>query len=425
MKRFIYLCLITVVCHCAQAQNITRIEYAFDTDPGYGLATPVSFTPESNLAIATTLDFTGLSEGIHILYIRAMDDSSRWGNTIAKPIVVDNILPANVIMAEYFIDTDPGIGNGIAVSIPPSTSLVSTFSIDVSGVSPGMHILYIRLKDEAGQWSLTNSKVFFNEGSTMGDVSQIEYFFDSDPGFGNGVAVYPTPGQQISEIFDISTTSLTGGTHRVYIRSKDVNGTWSQTESQLFTIVDMKVYLEGLYDPGTGAMRKAMDDSGEHFGGTTADMIDIKVTEAASPSTIAGVTTNVLLNQNGTCQPILNRIPEGDYYLAVKHRNSIETWTSAPVNLGTAPVSWDFTDDIGKAYGNNLKEMSGTFVIYGGDVNQDGAADGLDMIALENQAANFGAGYLPEDINGDGSTDALDMIVLDNNAAAFVAAVLP
>ncbi len=425
MKRFIYLCLIAMVSHCAQAQNITRVEYAIDTDPGYGLATPVSITPGSNLAITTTLDFTGLTEGIHILYLRAMDDSSRWGNTIVKPFIVDNISPVNVIMAEYFIDSDPGIGNGIAVSIPPSTSIVHSFPIDVTGISPGIHIIYLRLKDEAGQWSLTNSKVFFIEGSSMGDVSQIEYFFDTDPGFGNGIAVNPTPGQQISEIFNISTTSLTGGTHRVYIRTKDVNGTWSQTESQLFTIVDMKIYLEGLYDPGTGAMLKTMDETGEHYTGTTADMIDIKATEAASPSTIAGVTTNVMLNQNGTCQPILNRIPEGDYYLSVIHRNSIETWTSTPVTLGTSPVSWDFTDNAGNAFGDNLKEVAGVYVIYGGDVNQDGAVDGLDMIDVENQAANFGAGYISEDINGDGSVDALDMIILDNNAAAFVSAVLP
>jgi hypothetical protein len=47
------------------------------------------------------------------------------------------------------------------------------------------------------------------------------------------------------------------------------------------------------------------------------------------------------------------------------------------------------------------------------------------MIDVENQAANFGAGYISEDINGDGSVDALDMIILDNNAAAFAAAVLP
>jgi hypothetical protein len=47
------------------------------------------------------------------------------------------------------------------------------------------------------------------------------------------------------------------------------------------------------------------------------------------------------------------------------------------------------------------------------------------MIPVDNLAAAFGGGYIPEDINGDGSIDALDMIILDNNAAAFISAVFP
>jgi hypothetical protein len=115
----------------------------------------------------------------------------------------------------------------------------------------------------------------------------------------------------------------------------------------------------------------------------------------------------------------------GSYYLTVKHRNSIETVSALPLTLSGTSISYDFTDNAGKAFGDNMKAVDGIYVLYGGDVNQDGVVDGLDMIPVDNQAANFGTGYIPEDINGDGSIDALDMIVLDNNAAGFIAAVLP
>jgi hypothetical protein len=79
-----------------------------------------------------------------------------------------------------------------------------------------------------------------------------------------------------------------------------------------------------------------------------------------------------------------------------------------------------------KAYGDNLKQMpDGEYVLYGGDTNQDGTIDQLDMIDVGSHADSFGAGYISEDINGDGIVDALDMIILDNNAAAFVTVILP
>jgi hypothetical protein len=88
-------------------------------------------------------------------------------------------------------------------------------------------------------------------------------------------------------------------------------------------------------------------------------------------------------------------------------------------------VQYDFTQQLSSAYGNNLKPLSSYFGIYGGDTNQDGVVDGLDMIPVDNQAAGFGTGYIPEDMNGDGSIDALDMILLENNAAAFISFVSP
>jgi hypothetical protein len=88
-------------------------------------------------------------------------------------------------------------------------------------------------------------------------------------------------------------------------------------------------------------------------------------------------------------------------------------------------VNYDFTANKTSAFGENLKLVTGKYVIYSGDANQDGVVDGLDMIPVDNEAANFGTGYIPEDINGDGSIDALDMIILDNNAAEFVSTVKP
>jgi hypothetical protein len=108
------------------------------------------------------------------------------------------------------------------------------------------------------------------------------------------------------------------------------------------------------------------------------------------------------------------------FYIVVKHRNSLETWSSAPVTPTNGLAQYDFTKQINSAFGNNLKPLGSYFGHYSGDVNQDGMLDGLDMIQIGNQANIFGVGYLPEDLNGDGSIDALDMILLDNNSGMSI-----
>ncbi|MBK7031498.1 MAG: hypothetical protein IPH45_20920 [Bacteroidales bacterium] len=47
------------------------------------------------------------------------------------------------------------------------------------------------------------------------------------------------------------------------------------------------------------------------------------------------------------------------------------------------------------------------------------------MIAVDNDNAAFGVGYIPTDCDGSGGIDATDMILVDNNNAAFVGCALP
>jgi hypothetical protein len=58
-----------------------------------------------------------------------------------------------VLKAEYFIDDDPGFGKAheIMVSTPGKDVTIET-NINLTGLVEGDHILYLRAKDEAGQW---------------------------------------------------------------------------------------------------------------------------------------------------------------------------------------------------------------------------------------------------------------------------------
>ena len=128
-----------------------------------------------------------------------------------------------------------------------------------------------------------------------------------------------------------------------------------------------------------------------------------------------------------------NSITADNYYLDVRYRhsvefrNSVQTWSANPVSI--APYNggvYDFTTSLSQAFGDNQVLTSGTTIsFYNGDVNQDNVIDGGDGSELDNDAANFEAGYLNTDLDGNDIVDGSDGAIVDNNAANFVSAVLP
>ena len=49
---------------------------------------------------------------------------------------------ANLAEAEYFVDVDPGYGDGTAVTLTAGTTATQQFTVPTAGLSPGMHTLY-------------------------------------------------------------------------------------------------------------------------------------------------------------------------------------------------------------------------------------------------------------------------------------------
>lgn len=239
----------------AAPQNIVAAEYFIDNDPGFGNGTPLSFTQGVNVTInATNINTTGLSNGVHRIGIRTRSGEGRWSLTEFKEFVVDYdpaypnapTIPDNIIAAEYFIDTDPGIGNGQPISIVAAVTINNAIaSINTTGLSDGVHRLYIRTKSNEGRWSLTNLSNFIVDSDPPYPASPVapqniiaaEYFIDTDPGFGNGQSISITPGLDVVDVVaSVNTTGLTNGIHRFYLRTRSNEGRWSLTNVQDFAV---------------------------------------------------------------------------------------------------------------------------------------------------------------------------------------------
>jgi len=225
---------------------------------------------------------------------------------------------------------------------------------------------------------------------------------------------------RVREIYSFGISTFDPCNNYYFGETEDYNVVISNTNK----IVGLTALLQGLYS-GSGTMNQAYNETGPQFGAGIADQITVELHNAADYSMVEYSISNVNLGTNGKAiLPVPSFYP-GSYYITIKHRNSIETTTASPVSLAGGIINHAF-DGPSKAFGGNLLLLAdGTYVIYGGDVNQDGLIDSSDMIAVDNDASGFTSGYLSTDTNGDGLIDSSDMILVDNNAGNFIGTILP
>jgi len=230
----VVLCLFFVLPQL-EAQQINYAEYFFDNDPGRGNGTPVSITQANTIDANYSISTTGLSSGIHFLYFRFKDTDARWSLVNSKLLyITTNLSNTNITAAEYFYDTDPGLGSGTSVSLTSGATVDFNKSISTSGISAVIHFLYFRVKNADGLWSLTDSKLMYiTESSTINNIVAAEYFFDNDPGFGNAAALSVLAGDTVNISSTISISALSSGLHYLNVRVKNADGIWSLTTNQL------------------------------------------------------------------------------------------------------------------------------------------------------------------------------------------------
>ncbi len=230
MKQLSLILLLVWFYIAGLAQSVSQLEYFVDTDAGPGNNTLVNLAPVADGSFSFTVNVAGIPIGYHKLYIRTRDSDGNWSLTSRRNIEVASLTTKNVVAAEYFYDTDPGIGNAVSITVISGADLTQNFITNTSALSPGYHKLYIRTLDTDGNWSLTsrrNIEVPFPEGN---GINAAEYFIDTDPGVGNGTIINLSA-QSTDSIFNFnaSTAGLAPGYHKLYIRTQDLQGKWSLT----------------------------------------------------------------------------------------------------------------------------------------------------------------------------------------------------
>ena len=202
-------------------------------------------------------------------------------------------------------------------------------------------------------------------------------------------------------------------------------GSYDSTAGMLMSVIkynykpyelSLKLYIQGFYNSVTNSMISDTARAYLRFGFSPYEILDSSISVLNTSGTGVYKFDNNLLAYDGL------------YYLQVKHRNSIETWSGNFLTFTAGLGSYDFTSSASMAFGSNQIQADASpvrFAVYGGDVNQDGVVDGTDGGLIDNDASGFNTGYLNTDLNGDEIIDGSDAVIADNNSANFVSAVFP
>jgi len=176
------------------------------------------------------------------------------------------------------------------------------------------------------------------------------------------------------------------------------------------SIINVKVAIEGI------------QSESQHV---AKDSVKILLRSSLSPYNVIDSCASVLDSSNLIASTSFI-VPLGNYYIVVKHKNSLETWSKAGgEQFGSGYYFYDFTTAANKAYGNNLILKDGLYCIYSGNINQDDIIDADDMLLIDNDLLSFAPGNSITNLNGDGIVDIDDLAICDKNARELISVLRP
>ena len=178
--------------------------------------------------------------------------------------------------------------------------------------------------------------------------------------------------------------------------------------------LNLTAFIQGFYEPTSNFM--------------TADTLMVYLRNSTPPYSLIDSSESILNPSGAGTFSFQNAVNGISYFVVLKHRNSIETWSASGQSFVSNSMTYDFSNTASKAYGNNMPQIDTTpirFAVFSADVNQDGVVDAADLSLIDNASFNFVTGYVTPDVNGDSIVDATDASIGDNNAFNFVAKVTP
>ncbi len=312
----------------------------------------------------------------------------------------------------YVTGSSTGSGTGTDyATIKYNSSGDSLWVRRYNGPGNGSDAARSLLLDGSGNLYLTGASVGSGTGN---DYTTIKY---NSSGVQQWVQRYNGPGNSS----DYAYLLVLDGVGNVYVTGVSLgNGTGNDyatikySQTGIVLNLNLTAFIEGFYNSVSNSM--------------ISDTARVYLKNNLSPYNTIDSAKGIL-NSSGIGSFLFSNAVNGvNYYLAVKHRNSIETWSKTTVVFSGGSSTYDFSNDANKAYGDNQKQIDTSpirFSIYNGNFDQNSFINLADVLGVYNAASSFLTGYKVSDMNGDNMTDLSDLIITSNNSNSFVIVMRP
>jgi PKD repeat protein len=443
--------LISTDCGATYTMIYNKGGATLSTVPGNSTS---SFTPTPTQWRTETVN---LNSYIGQNFILAFRNVARFGNNL----YVDNIAIDATVAANAGVDNTICLGNSIAIGGPstaginylwtPSTAL-SSATVSNPTATPSATQQYILTATHAlsGIFAkdTTVITVVPSAPSITGPISaslcrnipfNIPFTVACAYNAGNvfTAQLSDANGSFTSPVSIGTLTTTTSGTISATIPNNAVNGTGFRirivSSSPATTGADngsnliiancsftynVKLFLQGYYI-GSGTMRAAVNPV---LYPTLCDTVTVELHNSVTPFGLSNLNRSTVTVTGDGSFLFPTTVLGQSFYIVVKHRNSLQTWSASPVTI-TSGGSYDFTNAANKAFGSNQIQVSpGVYAFYSGDISngilggiQDGQITTSDFNELQNSVTQFLNNYNYHDLTGDFVVESMDYSLLENN----------
>ncbi|MEQ9309569.1 MAG: T9SS type A sorting domain-containing protein [Balneolaceae bacterium] len=360
------------------AQSVTELEYFFDADPGFGNGTSIAVTEvDGEVNYEGSITTSSLSRGLHTLFIRAKNSDDEWGLTIKKLILVDQGEAREIEALEYFYDEDPGLGMGTEIQVSQALELDLETTISTSGISRGIHTLYLRAKFTDGAWGFPIKKMVLidqNDPNSVSEIVAAEYFFNTDPGFASATPISINTGTDIEATFTIPSSNLPIGDQVLFIRVQDSDGVWGQYSSKSFALSEVPMLAFESSDTS-----KFYTDTGKlHFAGNLGIS---STTEITADSAIVSFTGGFILDEDslGIEDEGSMDIELGDGWLKLTGNDDLDEYQEVLKSVF-------YTRKEGHVFSDTLKEFS--ISVYSGAFSSEPVQKYIHVLAVDSMGTD-------------------------------------
>ncbi|MBP9790491.1 MAG: fibronectin type III domain-containing protein [Bacteroidia bacterium] len=357
----------------------------------YKLNSSGTWIVASSSNATTTYNFTGLTAGL--LYDYRIRSNCASGNSsyaqaqfTTSPICISAYEPNESLAAAVLVTTNTNISAGINTSTDIDyykvvTTVPSNFSVVLSNL-PNDYDLY----------------VYTSAGTLLG---------------------YGANGSTLSET--VNLTNLPAGTY--IFKVFGFGGVFNTSVCYNLFIGNTSIYpleitalIEGYY-LGGGLMRAVADPTNSP---AICDTIEVQLANSSAPYSVAYTLKGTISTSGIGTFLFPFAAAGGNYYIVVKHRNSLQIWSSSPVSLSGTSGTYNFTTSANKAYGSKQFVFAdGKAALYSGDVNQNNIIDDTDFNTVNANVNQFLIGYLTSDLTGDRCVEASDYSLIENHSGGL------